>query len=93
MINYRSMNILQLNKHFNFTPENTPFITNQSYGFQIDISHPDIAPLYKSYHIKNHFPEHFPLSDKQRYDFEAKVFKLYEKKRIKSAEKGGIENV
>ena len=84
MIDYRNMNIIQLNQYFNFTPENTPFIANQSYGFQINITHADIYPLYQQYHYKNNLPFHFPLSDKQRYDFEAKVFIMLEKIRQKN---------
>jgi len=70
--------IIELNQQYGYTMENTIFMTNK-YGYQIDISNPRIAPLYISFKIQKKLPLNMPISDKERFEFEALVFKMLEK--------------
>ena len=84
MFNYREMNILQLNKRYGFTMENTPFIANNPYGYQIDINVGKIPRLYIKYKQQRGLHTYYPLSDAQSFEFEAMIFELLEKGRQKN---------
>ena len=43
------------------------------YGYQVDISHPDILPLYWRYKKWKGIPRWCPLSDEERKEFEAYI--------------------
>lgn len=43
------------------------------YGYQVDISHPDIQPLYWRYKKWKGIPRWCPLSDEERKEFEAYI--------------------
>ncbi len=45
-------------------------ISNNSYGYHINISHPQIAPLYARFQAWKKIPSMNPLSDKERFEFE-----------------------
>ena len=49
-----------------------------SYGYKININHPDIKPMYDMY--KQHIGEKI-LSDAQRHHFESLIFDMIEKNR------------
>lgn len=53
------------------------------YGYQINISHPKINKLYRRYLKWKGIPEWCPLSDKERFEFEAYIFDLVDKGKIK----------
>ena len=56
------------------TEENTSiFAKSNKYGYQININHPKIRPMYERY--KEKIGERI-LSDKQRFDFERLIFEL-----------------
>lgn len=76
-------NILKLNEAYGYTMENTIFNSNNQYGFLININHPRIFPLYIRYKIIKKLPLHFPISDKDRFEFEAIIFKSLEKAKEK----------
>lgn len=50
-------------------------------GYHINIGHPLIYPLYVAFCRKINNPLHYPLSDKQRFEFETSVLKFIEKKK------------
>lgn len=52
------------------------FAKNNPYGFQIDVNHPKILPLYERY--KEKVGERI-LSDEQRHDFEEHIFRMLER--------------
>ncbi len=76
-------NILKLNQHYGFTMENTIFNSNNQYGFLININHPLIFPLYIRYKKIKKLALHFPISDKDRFEFETTIFKTLEKSKEK----------
>ena len=84
MIDYRNMNIIQLNRRYGFTMENTPFISNNPYGFKINTNVGKIAWLYIRYKQQKGLPLYYPLSDAHRLEFEALIFELLEKSRQKN---------
>ena len=59
--------------------ENTIFTVNNQYGYQINISHPKISPMYESFKTKKGLPLNMPISDKERFEFECIIFKMLEK--------------
>lgn len=61
-----------------FAPENP-------YGYQINILHPKIRPLYERY--KEKVGEKI-LSDRQRLHFESLIFKMIERKSINDKSTG-----
>ncbi|MBP5361917.1 MAG: hypothetical protein J6Y71_02655 [Ruminococcus sp.] len=58
--------------------ENSIYAPHNSYGYKINIHHPQIRPLYERY--KEYLGENI-LSDKQRFEFEMIIFKMIEKKK------------
>ena len=54
------------------------FIPDNNYGYQVDISDPQIKPLFERYMKWKGIPSWCPLSDKERLEFESYV--LGEKK-------------
>lgn len=48
---------------------------NDRYGYQIDITHPKIKPLYKRYKKWKEIPDWCPLSDNERLEFEGYILK------------------
>lgn len=54
------------------------FNQDNPYGYKINVSHPEIRPLYERYKQKLNA---IILSDKQRFDFEAVIFKMIERKK------------
>lgn len=53
------------------------FAPPNKYGYQININHPKIRPLYEAYKKKIGA---IILSDKERFDFEDVIFKMIERK-------------
>ncbi|MBQ2175289.1 MAG: hypothetical protein II453_09560, partial [Alphaproteobacteria bacterium] len=45
-------------------------ITGNVYGYQINISHPSIKPLYDRFKKWKGIPDWCPLSDEERFEFE-----------------------
>lgn len=56
--------------------ENSIYAPHNSYGYKINIHHPQIRPLYERY--KEYLGENI-LSDKQRFEFEMIIFKMIER--------------
>ncbi len=50
--------------------------TNCLYGYEINITEPNIAPLYLKYKKSHNIPPHYPMSDRQRYDFEISIKRM-----------------
>lgn len=64
------------------------FNYENTYGYKLNINHPQIKSLYYRYKKSKNLPEHFPLSDEQRREFEAEILK-----RIKARDKTGAHKV
>ncbi|MBR1823291.1 MAG: hypothetical protein IJ779_03540 [Ruminococcus sp.] len=58
-------------------PNDSIFAKPNKYGYQININHPKIRPMYERY--KEKLGERI-LSDKQRFDFERLIFELIRRK-------------
>lgn len=58
------------------TPNNSIFAPPNKYGYQINIQHPKIRPLYERY--KKKIGE-IILSDQQRFEFEGYIFQMLER--------------
>jgi len=58
------------------------FNSNNKYGYKININHPDIKEKYELFKKKK---KAIILSDEERFEFEAIIFKMIERKR-KNAE-------
>lgn len=56
---------------------------HNKYGYKINVNHPQIKPLYEKF--KHHINAKI-LSDTERLQFEAFIFKMIEKKNRKEAE-------
>lgn len=56
------------------------------YGYQININHPKINGLYRRYLKWKGIPQWCPLSDKQRFEFEAYIFGLLKKGKLRKDE-------
>lgn len=52
------------------------------YGYQININHPQINDLYRRYLKWKGIPQWCPLSDKERFEFEAYIFDLIKKGKV-----------
>ena len=76
-------NILKLNEAYGFTMQNTIFNSNNPYGFLININNPRIFPLYILFKKKKNLALHFPISDKDRFEFETVIFKSLKKAKEK----------
>lgn len=50
------------------------------YGYEINISHPVIAPMYEAFKRKRRIPPWCPLSDAQRMTFEELIFEMLTQK-------------
>ncbi len=48
-------------------------LQNNPYGYRLDISAPDINPLYKRYKRWKNIPPWCPLSDEERMEFESLI--------------------
>ncbi len=48
-------------------------ISNNPYGYHINISHPQIAPLYARFRAWKKIPRMNPLSDEERFEFEGYI--------------------
>lgn len=55
------------------------FIENNPYGYQININHPDIRQFYEEYKKRLGIPSFIALSDVQRRKFESIIFKMIER--------------
>lgn len=51
------------------------FIPDDNYGYQVDISSPEIKPLYERFKKWKGIPAWCPLSDKERLEFEGYILK------------------
>lgn len=58
------------------TPNNSIFAPPNKYGYQINIQHPKIRPLYERYKKK---VGEIILSDQQRFEFEGYIFQMLER--------------
>ena len=56
--------------------------SSNPYGYLFNINHPKVRPLYERYKKWKGVPLNFPLSDKERFEFET----LLTKKVAKSSE-------
>lgn len=50
--------------------EQPMFIFDNPYGYQVNINHPLIQPLYYRFKNWKDIPRSFPLSDEERFEFE-----------------------
>ena len=48
-------------------------LNNNAYGFKVNINHPVINDLYRRYKAWKGLAVQYPLSDKQRLEFEAYI--------------------
>ncbi|WMJ23480.1 hypothetical protein RBG61_02080 [Paludicola sp. MB14-C6] len=46
------------------------FLHNNKYGFKIKVNHDSIKPLYELFKQRRNLSSHYPISDKDRLDFE-----------------------
>lgn len=53
--------------------------TNNKYGYALNVNHPVINDLLRRYKKWKGLPNHFPLSDKERHEFESYVLKKLNK--------------
>ena len=53
-------------------------IPKNLYGYRINITHPEIKPLYDRFKKWKNVPAWCPLSDKERLEFEGYILKKYE---------------
>ena len=51
------------------------FIPDDCYGYKVDISNPEIKPLYERYKKWKGIPSWCPLSDAERLDFESYILR------------------
>lgn len=56
------------------------------YGYEINISHPRVAPLYEAFKKKRNIPYWCPLGDVQRMIFEERVFSMLSKRAAEKKE-------
>lgn len=54
------------------------FAPQNKYGYKISINHPKIKPLYEAFKKKK---KAIILSDEERFEFEAIIFKMIERNR------------
>ncbi len=59
---------------------------SNKYGYQININHPKINGLYRRYLKWKGIPQWCPLSDAQRFEFEAYIFGLLRKGKLRKDE-------
>lgn len=52
---------------------------NNPYGYRVNISHPQIEPLYWRYKAWKGIPHNIPMSDAERFEFEEYILRLVEK--------------
>jgi len=50
--------------------ETAMFLSNNPYGFRLNINHSRINELYRRYKVWKGLPSTMPLSDEQRHEFE-----------------------
>lgn len=62
-------------------PDTRIFIPPNQYGYQVNISHPLIKPLYDRFKVWKKIPPWCPLSDDERFEFENYIFKYFGHKR------------
>lgn len=60
------------------TDDNSIYAPENKYGYRININHPKILPLYEAFKRKKNA---IILSDAERSEFEAAIFKMIERKR------------
>lgn len=48
---------------------------NNSYGYRLNVNHPQINALYRRYKKWKGLPECYPLTDEQRREFEDYIFR------------------
>lgn len=63
------------------SPENI-YLISHPYGYQINIGHPKIDPLYRRYKERNGIPPWCALSDDERMKFESYIFELIKKHEV-----------
>lgn len=51
-------------------PSEEFFIHHNKYGFKIKVNHESIKPLYDFYKERKNISLHYPVSDKDRHEFE-----------------------
>lgn len=49
------------------------FMPMNEYGFCVNISDPRIRKKYESFKKRKGLPQHFPISDQERLEFEAEI--------------------
>lgn len=49
------------------------------YGYQVNIAHPQILPLYKRFKVWKRIPESSPMSDEERFEFERYILEKVKK--------------
>lgn len=52
------------------------YIANCPYGYEINVNEPNITPLYFKYKEVHSIPPHYPMSDRQRFDFESLIKRM-----------------
>lgn len=49
---------------------NVIIVTNNPYGYRLNLNHFIVRKFYERYKKKNNIPYNFPLSDAERFEFE-----------------------
>lgn len=62
-------------------PPQSIYAPPNKYGYRLTLRHPLVAKLYARYKAAKGIPHWCPLSDSERFDFEAKVIAWWEEKR------------
>lgn len=50
------------------------YVRNNPYGFRLNVTHPMINEYFKRYQKWKGLPQHFPITDEQRREFERYMF-------------------
>ena len=69
------------------------FVEGNPYGYRLNISHPKIAPLYWRYKAWKDIPRTAPMSDQERFEFEAMVLKRKEQHERHTARQEGADHL
>lgn len=68
---------VEAGKYLLFVPESfdKAMLTEKNpYGYALNINHPRIATWFSRYKAEKGLPEHYPVSDQEREEFEVRIF-------------------
>ncbi len=58
---------------------NSIIISGNPYGYKVDVNHPKIRPLYDRFKERIGRPIAYPLSDRERFQFENFIIQRFER--------------